>query len=158
LPSGQGLRATFNGLTLVNVYAASGSAKRGEREHFYNSELPRLLVRPTEHQLLAGDFNCVLHSTETTASPNVRRALQSLISEMNLQDTWETRHNPTTYTHYHPQEAARLYRIYINRNLHGAKKDINTRRRLHGSFGCIITYSHPMVSKHCRGGGSCEFQ
>jgi len=42
LPSGRGIAAEYRGIWLVNVYAPSGTAKRQEREHFYNNELPIL--------------------------------------------------------------------------------------------------------------------
>ena len=39
IPSGRGIAAKFNGTWIVNIYAPSGTEKKQEREHFYNSEL-----------------------------------------------------------------------------------------------------------------------
>jgi exonuclease III len=42
-PSGRAIAAQYKGLHIVNIYAPSGTAKRTEREHFYNAEVPQSL-------------------------------------------------------------------------------------------------------------------
>jgi exonuclease III len=42
-PTGRIITTSFNDLLLVNIYAPSGTAKRTEREAFYNEELPGFL-------------------------------------------------------------------------------------------------------------------
>jgi hypothetical protein len=66
LPTGRAIAADYNGLRLVNVYAPAGTAKRTDRELFFNSKLPASFYAASESVLLGGDFNCVLHPTDTT--------------------------------------------------------------------------------------------
>jgi exonuclease III len=44
LRSGRGIAASFQGVRLVNIYAPSEAEKRHEREHFFNLELPYLII------------------------------------------------------------------------------------------------------------------
>jgi len=60
------MAATYNGLLVINVYAASGTARRTDRESFYNCELTCLLEAASHNVILEGDFNCVLHPADTT--------------------------------------------------------------------------------------------
>jgi exonuclease III len=43
IPSGKAMSVVFCGIGVVNVYAPSGTAKRTERERFFNAELPVLM-------------------------------------------------------------------------------------------------------------------
>jgi exonuclease III len=43
LPTGRAIAANHCGLRLINLYASAGTARRADREHFFNSELPTLL-------------------------------------------------------------------------------------------------------------------
>ena len=63
LPSERGIAAEYRGIWLANVYAPPGTAKRQERERFYNSELPYLLRASPSNMIVGGDFNCVLRQT-----------------------------------------------------------------------------------------------
>jgi exonuclease III len=60
LPSGRGIAVNFEGIKIINIYNPSGAEKRMEREAFYNTEVPILLLSTTAEILLAGDFNCSL--------------------------------------------------------------------------------------------------
>jgi exonuclease III len=42
-PSGRAIAAECKGLYVVNIYGPSGTAKRTERENFYNTEVLQLL-------------------------------------------------------------------------------------------------------------------
>jgi exonuclease III len=75
LPLGRGIKAKYNGICLINTYATSGAEKKQDREFFYNNEVPYLLPGHNTYIILAGDFNCVLSSSdaqdrETTALPS----------------------------------------------------------------------------------------
>ena len=72
LPSGKGMAAVFNGTWILNIYAPSSAEKKAEREEFYTSDLTRLL--PTTHSelFLAGDFNCILNTTDSTGQQGTR--------------------------------------------------------------------------------------
>jgi exonuclease III len=66
LPSGKNIAAENSGIRLINVYAPSGSAKRTDREQFFNLELPELLYATPPSLLIGGEFNCVLQPADTT--------------------------------------------------------------------------------------------
>lgn len=55
LPSGPGIAAEYTDIWLVNVYVPSGTAKRKERERFYNSELPYQLRDSLSNIIVGGD-------------------------------------------------------------------------------------------------------
>ena len=68
------MAAEIRGITQINIYAPSGTAKRLEREHFYNSELTYLLRDAPANIFLGGDFNCVLEQrTRLATIPTVGR-------------------------------------------------------------------------------------
>ena len=70
LLSGRGMAAIFNGTWILSIYAPSGAEKKTERERFYTNDLTQLL--PTTHTelILAGDFNCILDTADSTGHKN----------------------------------------------------------------------------------------
>jgi hypothetical protein len=91
-------------------------------EEFFNTDIPRLLLRPHDTLIHAGDFNCVVNPTDTTGTPHFSRALPKLLTGLELRDTWNRGNNQPLYTHHTPTGAARLDRIYISKNLIQAKR------------------------------------
>lgn len=79
LLSGRGMAADCVGITLINIYASSGTAKKVERENFFTADLAYLLRNALENLLLDGDFNCVLEKADTTGHYTYSRALAELI-------------------------------------------------------------------------------
>jgi exonuclease III len=79
LPSGRAIAAEYNGISFINVYAPSVSAKRADREQFFNLELPELLYATPPSLLIGGDFNCVLQPADTTGQFITSRALQGVV-------------------------------------------------------------------------------
>ena len=57
LPSGRGITAYLGDTCIVNTYAPSGTARRTEREEFFNEGIIGLLPTSPTKLLLAGDFN-----------------------------------------------------------------------------------------------------
>ena len=108
LPSGTGIATMYEGLWLVNVYAPSWTARRQDRETFYNSDLPYLLPYSRTDMILAGDFNCVLADSDSTGRRNYSRALASVVHGFNLTDAWEATPPRKVYTHYTPTGALEL--------------------------------------------------
>lgn len=104
-------------ITLVNVYAPSGTALRAERERFFNGTIAYYLRYNTQHVILAGDFNCVLRQSDSTGA-NSSPALQATIRQLQLHDVWlklyPTIPAPTYVTH---NAASRLDRMYISTGL-----------------------------------------
>jgi exonuclease III len=121
-PSGRIIMASFNDLQLVNIYAPSSTAKRTEREAFYNEELPGFLHHAQQELLLGGDFNCVLEGADATRGPNFSRALAILVQGYALKDIWQSSGSRTAYTHFTAQGAARLDRFYASAGLYGRKR------------------------------------
>lgn len=103
--------------TLVNIYAPSGSAMRAERERFFNATIAFYLRHNTQHLLLAGDFNCVLRSCDSSGYNN-SPALQSTVQQLQLTDAW-VKLNPSTPapTYITHNSISRLDRMYISRGL-----------------------------------------
>jgi exonuclease III len=109
--------ATFNGVQIVNIYAPSGAGNRKEGEEFYNIDVPQLLGHPPSSLLLAGDFNCVLHAQDCTGTPNISRELKSLLTGLEIVDTWDQKNGNRRYTHYTATRALRIVRMYATRNM-----------------------------------------
>jgi len=66
LRSACAIAAEYEGTWLINVYTPSGTARRHEREKYYNNELPYLLRSPQTKMISGGDFNCVPPKSDTT--------------------------------------------------------------------------------------------
>jgi len=99
-------------------------ARKFDREHFYNAELPYLLQAGPEDLLIGGDFNCVLHPTDTTGHFQPSRALMETVRRLVLQDAWKQNPSQPTYMHYSTNGAARLDHIYISSDLQCSKMGI----------------------------------
>jgi len=127
LPTGRGIAAIFENITIVDIYAPSGAERRREREDFFTTELPYLLQRVPESILLGGDFNSVLTHLDSTGQPNYCWALNELIRGFDLVDMWEMSQERPTYTHYTSRGASRIDRIYASRNISGQKRDAEMR-------------------------------
>ena len=117
LPTGRGIAAVFQNVTLVNIYAPSGAERRREREQFFSRDLPYLLQGIPTSLLVGGDFNSVLTNADATGHQNYSRTLQELIRGFDLVDMWETSHGRATYTHYTNRGASWIDKIYASRNL-----------------------------------------
>ncbi|XP_058456401.1 uncharacterized protein LOC131433815 [Malaya genurostris] len=116
----------INNTTLCNIYAPSGTAMRAERERFYNNTLAYYLRHPTEHVILAGDFNCVLRQCDATGS-NTSPALQATIQQMQLHDVWvKLCPQVPGYTYVTHNSSSRLDRFYISPSLLNHLRNANT--------------------------------
>ena len=116
LPTGPAIAADYNGLRPVNVYAPAGTARRADRERFFTSELPALFYATFQSVLLSGDFNCVLHPTDTTGPFTTSRAL-SEVRGLALSDAWSQDPQRPVYTHYSPNGATRIDRFYFTQDV-----------------------------------------
>ena len=117
LPTGRAIAAEYKGIQLINIYAPSGTERRAEREHFYNTELPLLIRADYRKIILGGDFNCIIDPVDTTGIFRNSRALANLIHGTHLRDTWTQNPINSTYTHHSPSGAKRIDRIYVSREL-----------------------------------------
>ena len=153
MPTGRGIAGLFNGVKILNLYATSGSEKRNEREKFYNLDVPRLLHHPESKLIFAGDFNCVLKNTDTTGKPTLSRALNQLISGLDLYDAWEDTENANAYTHYTQHGASRLDRIYISRTLLPKKKHTELRATAFTDHFAVVIFMEGNATFTTRGRG-----
>jgi exonuclease III len=117
LPSGRAISASYRELRLVNVHSPPASARRTERETFFNTELPAFLYTSPSHTIIGGDFDCVLSSADTTGSFQPSRALSEIVTRLALVDTWTQDPLRPTYTHHHPTGATRKDRLYVSPEL-----------------------------------------
>jgi len=60
-PSGRAIAAEYNGWHIINIYAPSGTAKRAEREQFYNVDVPQLIQTGHGDLIIGCDFNCIIN-------------------------------------------------------------------------------------------------
>jgi exonuclease III len=88
LPTGRVIAADHNGLSPVNVYAPAGTARRADRDLFFNSELSALFHAASQSVHLGGNFKCVLHTNDTTGPFTTSRALPEVVRGLELSDTW----------------------------------------------------------------------
>jgi exonuclease III len=114
IPSGRAIAATCNGLLLINVYAPSGTARRTDTESFFTSELPYVLQSASNNVILGGDFNCALHTVDSTGTFVSSRALTEIIRGLHLTDAWSQDPLRPTYTHYSPTDSSRIDRLYMS--------------------------------------------
>ena len=126
LPSGRAMAVESNGLRIINLYAPSGTAKRMERERFYNSELPVLLNVQSTQTLISGDFNCILSPSDSTGNFSHSNALANLIRGFSLTDAWKQDPLRPAYTHHSTQGASRIDRFYLSPAAKGRKVGIGT--------------------------------
>ena len=87
--SGRAIAAQFREMWIINIYAPSGTARKQDRENFYNNEIPYILAPAGTHKLLGGDFNCVSDPTDATGAYNYSRALREVILGLAMADTWQ---------------------------------------------------------------------
>jgi exonuclease III len=126
LPSGRGIAGLFKDTWIMNIYAPSGAEKRQEREAFFTHDLAHLLPASSSDLLLAGDFNCVTSPSDCTGTPNLSKALSSIITGLALHDVYDTRHPQPPYTHYTNNDATRIDRIYLTDPLRKCKQGAET--------------------------------
>ena len=113
LSTGRAIAATLRGIRMINVFTPSGTARRAEREDIYNVVLTHLLQDASTHILLAGDFKCVLHPSDTNRHYRTSRALTEIIRGMALTDARTQSPVRPSYTHYTSNGAFRLDRFYV---------------------------------------------
>lgn len=118
LESGRGMGVTIFGVTIINLYAPSGSSRKAERAKFFKEDILYLLRKNPQDLIIAGDFNCVLNEKDQYPNFNYSHELNRLVSQMKLRDTWEVKF-PTLvkYTYFTSHSGSRIDRIYMSRNL-----------------------------------------
>jgi exonuclease III len=124
LPSGRAISVESSGLKFINVYAPAGSARRKERETFFNTELPASLYTAPSQTIIGGDFNCVLSHVDSTGHFQPSRDLSEIVTLLALVDTWTQVPLRPTYTHHHPTGATNIDRFYVSTDMEQRKSGI----------------------------------
>jgi hypothetical protein len=114
-----------NGIRLVNVYAPSSTAKRADREFFFNSELPELLNAPSHSIIIGGDFNYILQPADTTGQYTTSSALSEIVRGLNLIDAWQQDPQRPSFTHHSPSGSTRIDRFYATQEVMARKTGID---------------------------------
>ena len=117
LPSGRGIKGTYNKYVFMNIYAPSGSNKRSERNLFFQNDIAYFLRDLPAHCILGGDFNCVLRREDCTSDFRPSNTLQQHTNSLQLTDAWTTKHKTPGYTFFTGKSASRLDRFYVTRAL-----------------------------------------
>jgi exonuclease III len=99
LPTGRGIAASIENTWIINIYAPIGTARKTERENFYNAEITHLIPQSPIEMILAGDFNCTQASSDCTGTQHRSAALGKLIKSLDLTDAWSPQSNNEGYTH-----------------------------------------------------------
>jgi exonuclease III len=79
IPSGRATAVVFCGIRIKNVYEPSGTAKRTERERFFNAKLPVLFSEYTHPILIGGDFDCILQPIDSTGPFTSSNAVAEIV-------------------------------------------------------------------------------
>ena len=74
LPTGRGMAAQFQNVTIVNICAPPGAKRMRDKENLFSNELPHVLRDIPPSLLVGGDFNWSLQTLtpqdiQTTAGP-----------------------------------------------------------------------------------------
>lgn len=105
-------------VTIINIYAHSGSQNRALREDLFNFTLPYYLRNRTEHVIIGGDFNAVIHPRDATGESNFSLALKNSVQQLHLHDVWDVLNRGNTqYTYITHNSASRIDRLYVSPSL-----------------------------------------
>lgn len=141
LPSGRALSARLGDVTIVNVYAPSGTQGRKERDRFFEVEVAPLLASAGDRFVWGGDFNAVLSGAETTGTAYPCLTLKRIVSEAGLKDAWkELRPSEPGFTYVAPRGAcaSRLDRFYLSTELHSTAQHIDI-------LPCTVSDHHALL-------------
>lgn len=111
------LALRISNVTLVCIYAPSGTQFRAERERFFNNTVAYYLRHNPQNVILAGDFNCVLRQCDATG-PNASPSLSATVQQLLLRDVWiKLCPRIPGHTYITANSTSRLDRIYVSDGL-----------------------------------------
>ena len=119
---GRAIVFDIGNLTLANLYLPSGSdsLSRAERENYFSTVIPHLLLNRQDSGCIGGDMNCIIDKRDCTnhAANKMSPCLAKLVKTFNMKDSFRSRH-PTTisfshfyHTTHQGEGATRLDRSY----------------------------------------------
>jgi exonuclease III len=138
IPTGRGIAARIENTWIINIYAPSGTARKTERENFYNTEITHLVPQTPTEMILGGDFNCTQTNTDCTGTQQRSAALEKIIQCLGLTDAWSPQNNNEGYTHYTPFGASRIERINLRTGIMSRKTGIETQVMVFTDHSAVI--------------------
>lgn len=103
-----------NTVTVVNIYAPSGSNNRNLREEFFNSTVPSHILHHAPYLIIAGDFNSVIDVRDATGSSNFSPKLKRLVQVKDLTDCWRLFNAGVDHTFVRGHSMSRIDAIFVN--------------------------------------------
>ena len=107
---------------MINIYAPNDPK---EKEDFFKELTKKLKQKGKETYCLLGDFNCVTEDIDQSPvhrdNKNVTEALNKLLLQNKLIDTWRAQHpqeKEYTFVQKGTESRARIDRIYLHKNWH----------------------------------------
>jgi hypothetical protein len=140
-------------LYVQNICVCSVRGGKKKRENFFTVEVPTLTPPTPTEMILAGDFNCIVNSMDSTGNNNCSRALQNLISQLDLHDAWTPTDEHHGYTYYGYRTASRLDRIYLMTELYKQKTAIEMLTPAFMDDHAIMLRINLQILSHTRGRG-----
>jgi exonuclease III len=117
-PEGRLISIDVGSVTMINVYAPSGTQVREERNEFFRKTVPAYALTSKLPVILMGDFNCVELTNDrsnnncTAPSTKINRALTEMIAAFELVDIWlKLEPGNKGHTFFHPKGSSRLDRV-----------------------------------------------
>lgn len=111
-PCGRITSVCVDNFNIINVYAASGSNRKQERDILFSSDIvPHL---STNHiNIVAGDFNCILLESDSNSNiKNFSKGLESLVKSLKLLDIEKEKNHNVNFTFVRGISKSRLDRFY----------------------------------------------
>ncbi|HEY9833652.1 MAG TPA: reverse transcriptase domain-containing protein, partial [Stenomitos sp.] len=124
-PDGRLISIDVGSVTVINVYAPSGSANKEERNEFFRKTVPAYAATSKLPIVMMADFNCVddtNHRSQpnipTRASKRTNRAFTEMLTCFELVDIWvKMRPGDQGHTFFHPHGSSRIDRVYSSSDL-----------------------------------------
>ncbi len=120
-PDGRIIRAVFENLTIVNLYAPTQKETAQTRHHFFLNRVPSYIKPNDTNLFLLGDFNSVINPLDRSGTfKQINKNLKNLIKSAKLIDCFRFVHpSEINYTFVCPNGKSRIDHIYMestNRN------------------------------------------
>lgn len=127
-PDGRLIAIDVGPITLINIYAPSGTRCKEERNEFFRKTVPAYAVSTKLPLILMGDFNSVETLSDrsqvnvpTNPSRRLNRALSEMVGSLEVVDIWtKLRQNEPGHTFYQAQGSSRIDRAYFSREITNA--------------------------------------
>ena len=105
--------------------AGTDADSRQDREEFFNTVIPNMLLHHKQNLIMGGDCNCITDNNECTQHPDQKKSptLKRLNNLHNLKDTYKKLYpKGKEFSRYYTSKdcnsgATRLDRIYTSSNL-----------------------------------------